>query len=174
MVEKLYINYCCCSLTRGFQHTGGEENNREGTNDDQESVPVAVDGTWHLPLLANFWCTASGRSTGKKPTRPRRNFLCGWRLNDVVAFMPMTQCQAGQSSILATALSIDRREQQNHPSAPNTKLSSRMVTPCLSKSLTLFSRLSRTSSDPRCALCRASADFLLACTAGLGEDGLVR
>ena len=52
---------------------------------------------------------------------------------------PPWQCKAGHSAIPAMTLSIAWRKSRSHPSAPNTRLSSRMVMlwTCLSKSWTL-------------------------------------
>ena len=67
---------------------------------------------------------ASGRACGSR-----------WRMAHHAPVLPR-QCETGQSAIPAIALSIAWRKSRNHPSAPNTKLSSRMVMlwTCLSKS----------------------------------------
>ena len=66
------------ALTRGFQHTraslqrGKTISTRQTMSTKRQAdVPAAVDETWHLTLLRQLWCAATGQETHKDASRTR-------------------------------------------------------------------------------------------------------
>ena len=141
MVEKLHSNCCCCcfALTRGFQQTASFQRGKQSRRDKAASG-CAHGSRWSMARYA-FMPTSGVR---RHVVRWERNLRGRAWASNLFVWLPW--CRGGSvrqviQRSLQRPYTIAWRKSGNHPSAPNTKLSSCMVMlwTCLSKTSTLFS-----------------------------------